>query len=177
MVLQRKRPFYREVKPIPALPALKCYLNRRPEADYHPYYQIQPNSTTWVGRHRQIMARQLVTCLKEQSVMFGIDSIRVDFNGVVKIVFDWDLESCVEGMFLEANEGYLVAYLEEILTTMEHSCGQLPSAAMDFLTPKVLPAMNHPFISHAGGPSVLKMPIKFAIQRKILAGNLHGTVR
>lgn len=61
MVLQRKRPFYREVKPIPALPALKCYLNRRPEADYHPYYQIQPNSTTWVGRHRQIMARQLVT--------------------------------------------------------------------------------------------------------------------
>ena len=61
MVLQRKRPFYREVKPIPPLPALKCYLNRRPEADYHPYYQIQPNSTTWVGRHRQIMARQLVT--------------------------------------------------------------------------------------------------------------------
>ncbi|RSL77954.1 hypothetical protein CEP52_017674, partial [Fusarium oligoseptatum] len=81
-------------------------------------------------------------CLKEQSVMFGIDSIRVDLNGVVKIVIDWNLESCVEGMFLEANEGYLVAYLEEILTTMEHSCGRLPSAAMDFLTPTVLPAMN-----------------------------------
>ncbi|KAH6961630.1 hypothetical protein BKA56DRAFT_679817 [Ilyonectria sp. MPI-CAGE-AT-0026] len=108
--------------------------------------------------------------------MFGIDSIRVDVNGVVKIVLDWDLESCVEGTFREANEGYLVAYLEETLTTMGYSCGQLPSAAMDFLTSKVLPTMNHPFISHAGGPSVLKTPIQFAIQRKILAGNIHGTV-
>lgn len=60
MALQRKRSFYRESRPN-STPALPCYLHRRPEVDYYPYYPVRRDESAWIGQHRQIMARQLVT--------------------------------------------------------------------------------------------------------------------
>lgn len=57
-------------------------------------------------------------------------------------MLDWNWEFCADGILCEANEGYLVAYLEGVMTVMAQSCLGLPAEASGFLVGGVLPDLN-----------------------------------
>jgi hypothetical protein len=57
-------------------------------------------------------------------------------------VLDWNWEFCADGILCDANEGYLVAYLEGVMTTMAQSCLGLPAEAFSFLADGVLPDLD-----------------------------------
>ncbi|KAF5703692.1 hypothetical protein FMUND_12877 [Fusarium mundagurra] len=109
--------------------------------------------------------------LKGLEMVFGIDIIQVNEYGLVKIVLDWNWEFCADGILCDANEGYLVAYLEGVMTVMAQSCLALPEEASDFLADGVLPDLDHPYIHSAAGPHVLERAIQFAIREKLLAND------
>ena len=67
MTLRRKRPFCRvRERPAKAKPAL-YHWNRDPTSDYFPYFTDQPERSTWIGQHRDNVARQLVV-IKELTI-------------------------------------------------------------------------------------------------------------
>ncbi|KAF4460284.1 kinase domain-containing [Fusarium albosuccineum] len=125
-----------------------------------------------------LSANEVSCVMKQVSQVHGLgghiltpDKIRVDINGLVKIVLDWDMESCVESLYVEANEYYLIEYLREILVTLYCGNKQLPADAEDFLNTNALPAITHPYIRQADNPRILRQAVHFAIQKKMLIKN------
>jgi len=57
-------------------------------------------------------------------------------------VLDWNWEFCADGILCDANEGYIVAYLEGVMATMAQSCLDLPKEASDFLADGELPSLD-----------------------------------
>lgn len=57
-------------------------------------------------------------------------------------VLDWNWEFCTDSILCRANEGYLVAYLEELMTLMAQTCLDLPEEAFSFLADGVLPDID-----------------------------------
>ncbi|KAG8677867.1 hypothetical protein FPOAC1_003895 [Fusarium poae] len=106
--------------------------------------------------------------LKNLEIVFGIDNIQVNEYGLIKIVLDWNWEFCADGILCDANEGYLVVYLEGVMTTMAQSCLDLPAEAFSFLADGVLPDLDNSYIRDAPGPHVLKRAIQFAIRERLL---------
>ncbi|CAG1970690.1 unnamed protein product [Fusarium graminearum] len=110
--------------------------------------------------------------LRGLEIVFGIDNIQVNEYGLIKIgVLDWDWEFCADSILCNANEGYLVAYLEGVMTIMAQSCLGLPTESFDFLTDGGLPDLDHSYIRDAPGPHVLRRAIQFAIREKLLVSD------
>ncbi|SCO54517.1 uncharacterized protein FFNC_15550 [Fusarium fujikuroi] len=110
-----------------------------------------------------------VQFLMNSGVMFSIEVVQIGLDGVIKIVLDWNLEPEVGKAVREANRQYILPYIQNMMVIMTASSQGLPESAQSFAYSPILPDIDHPFISGAGGPATLRKAAEFAQQKQVLA--------